>query len=115
MAIDNAVEGCVRETFGALLATYQAATAKDPVIRAAMKQIARDETRHAALAWKVASWLNGRLAPTARERVKEARRAAAMKLLGARHQARPEMARLGLPNAPQATSLVAGLFDTMWS
>ena len=47
IAIENAVEGCVRESFGALLATWQAKTAGDARVRAAMKRIARDETRHA--------------------------------------------------------------------
>jgi hypothetical protein len=51
IAFDNAVEGCVREAFGALVATRQARTARDPVIRATMVRIARDETRHAALAF----------------------------------------------------------------
>jgi hypothetical protein len=32
IALDNAREGCVRETFGALLATYQAASAEDGVM-----------------------------------------------------------------------------------
>jgi hypothetical protein len=41
MAIENAVEGCVRETLGALIATWQAACAKDPVIRSALARIAR--------------------------------------------------------------------------
>jgi len=78
IAIENAVEGCVRETFGALLATYQAGNARDPVIREAMARIARDETRHAALAWQVAGWLSGQLAEEARLRVSAKRRAAAL-------------------------------------
>src|SRR5262249_33228761 len=32
IAIENAVEGCVRETFGALLAVFQATRAQDPGI-----------------------------------------------------------------------------------
>ena len=43
VARENAVEGCVRETYAALLACRQARAATDPAIRAAMDGIARDE------------------------------------------------------------------------
>jgi hypothetical protein len=76
IAIDNAVEGCVRETYGALVASHQARSAKDPTVRAAMSRIARDEIRHAALSWQIDKWLSGRLDAAARERVARAKRAA---------------------------------------
>jgi hypothetical protein len=47
IATENAVEGCVRETYGALVALWQARHARDPVVAAAMAPIAADETRHA--------------------------------------------------------------------
>ena len=50
---ENAREGCAGETMGALLALHQASHAKDPAIRDAMARIARDEARHAALAWAI--------------------------------------------------------------
>src|SRR5439155_17831135 len=73
IAVDNAVEGCVRETYGALVATYQAENAKDAAVRAAMKRIAREEIRHAALSWQLDGWLAGRLDRAARERVARAK------------------------------------------
>jgi hypothetical protein len=76
IARENAVEGCVRETFGALLATWQAEAARDPRIREAMRTIARDETSHAALAWDVARWIEPRLRPSTRARLAQARREA---------------------------------------
>lgn len=81
IARENAVEGCVRETFAALIAWRQARAAKDPAIRTAMAGIARDETRHAALAWAVDGWSRGFLGAAARRRVREARRAASAMLL----------------------------------
>lgn len=77
IALENAVEGCVRETWGALVATRDARVHPDAAVRAAMKRIARDETRHAALAWAVAAWLEPRLNRDARARVREARSAEA--------------------------------------
>lgn len=58
---ENAVEGCIRETFGALVATYQAEHATDRHIQRAMDVIAVDETRHASLAWRVATWAETKL------------------------------------------------------
>lgn len=74
IAKENAVEGCVRETFAALLACWQAERAEDRAIRAAFVRIARDETRHAALAWAVAAWAEARLDERGCARVARARR-----------------------------------------
>jgi len=76
VAIENAVEGCVRETYGALVATHQAACAADPIVRLAMTRIAADETKHAALACAVDEWARSRLSAAARGRVARARRGA---------------------------------------
>jgi hypothetical protein len=57
IAHENAVEGCVRETFGALVAHFQASQSPDEEVRAALAQIAEDETRHAALSWQIQGWL----------------------------------------------------------
>jgi hypothetical protein len=76
LAIDNAAEGCVRETYGALVGMWQARFARDPRVRRAMTRIARDETRHAKLSWAIDAWVRPRLSPAARRRVEEARRGA---------------------------------------
>jgi hypothetical protein len=73
IASENAVEGCVRETYGALVALWQARYAADPVVAAAMAPIADDETRHAELAWEVAAWAETKLSRAARVRVADAR------------------------------------------
>ncbi len=61
LAVENAVEGCVRECWGALVAHYQAAHAKDPEVRGVWKTIAEEETGHAVLSADIARWLEGRL------------------------------------------------------
>lgn len=75
IALENAVEGCVRETYGALLAHYQAQAALDPHVRQAMQQIADDETRHAELSWHVARWLEPQLTHAERQCLAAARTA----------------------------------------
>jgi len=51
-----AEEGCVGETLGAALAAEQLAVARDPEVAAALRKIARDEARHAELAWRFVAW-----------------------------------------------------------
>jgi hypothetical protein len=69
---DGVVEGCVGETFGALVLAWQAEHAADPRVRRTMRALARDEARHAALAWEVWAWGAGRLGPRRRARLREA-------------------------------------------
>ena len=111
IARENVVEGCVRETYGALLATWQATHATDAGIRRCFSRIAADETRHAALAWAVAGWAHERLCPDARARVACARRRAVRRLRDELDRAPPRelAARLGLPSARQARVLLACL------
>jgi hypothetical protein len=73
LAIENAREGCVEETFGAVVARMQAERATDPELRTMLEAIARDELGHAFLSWRVADWLHARIADDARDRVRHAR------------------------------------------
>jgi len=56
LAALTAEEGCVGETLGALLAEEQAARATDLACASLLRRIARDETRHAELAWRFVAW-----------------------------------------------------------
>jgi hypothetical protein len=72
LAIENATAGCVGETFGTWVALHQSRHARDPAIRRVAAGIARDEARHAALAWRVFDWLDARLDEDGRARVRGA-------------------------------------------
>jgi hypothetical protein len=111
IALENAVEGCVRETAGALVATWQASCAEDAGVRRSMARIAVDETLHAALAWAVADWIEPQLSPGARERVRRARRDALGRLEREMASVPPlELVRVaGVPSARQARALVDSL------
>jgi hypothetical protein len=52
----TAEEGCVGETLGALLAEEQLAVATDPVVQGVLRRLAKDEARHAELAWRFVKW-----------------------------------------------------------
>jgi hypothetical protein len=116
-AIENAVEGCVRETWSALEATHQASAATDPEVRTAMRRIAEDETRHAELAHDIDAWLHTRLAPAARRRVHRAREEAVAELMQAldRRGRSSLETRAGLPSHHSARRLARGLRDSLWS
>jgi hypothetical protein len=111
IARENAVEGCVRETYGALVATWQAHHAADPTIRRAMSGIARDETRHAALSWQAARFLRGQLDGPAQRRVERARGRAIAALYEetSREPAREIVAAAGLPSSSHAHRLLDGM------
>lgn len=81
LCIDNAVEGCVRETYGAVVATWQAHMAGDPAIRAVMATIAREETEHAELSADIHAWALSLLDSDARASLWRAQQRAVADLL----------------------------------
>jgi len=105
----------VRETFGALLAAWQGKAAGDPKVRAAMRVIARDEARHAELAWHVARWIEGRLSPAARARVHAARRRAVATLArDVEREVAPALVRdAGIPSPHVARALFDAIRDEL--
>jgi len=82
VAMNNATEGCVAETWAALQAHLVAARATRADLRRAYAQIAADETRHAQLAWDLHAWLCDQLSPAERAVVARAQREAVVKLAG---------------------------------
>jgi rubrerythrin len=117
IALDNAVEGCVRETFGALVGLHQASAATDPEIAAAMREIAQDETQHAELSWKIAAWAEPMLTGGQRERIAHAREQAVLELR-AEMSAEPDRdiaTEIGLPPAELAVALVDEMARTIWA
>ncbi len=112
IAIENVVEGCVRETYGAAVATWQAEHAPARDVRAVMQSIAPDEVRHAALAWRVARWVDDRLDARGRQVVREMGRRAVQELR--RNAAGPANAELGLPHATTAQRILNQLSIDLW-
>jgi hypothetical protein len=116
IATENAVEGCVRETFGALLGAWQAEHANDVHVQRTMRGIARDEARHAALAWSVADWIRPLLDDAARLRVELAFEQAIVDLAAeVSGDPNPAVAGpAGLPTAAGARRLVDALAEVLW-
>ena len=116
VALENAVEGCVHETYAALVAQHQAARSSERVVAATHHAIAADELRHAELAWDVAHWLEPRLPPSARHHVTQARRQAAAALARdlARSRPSPIDAVAGLPSPSAGLALAEHLAASLW-
>lgn len=117
IARENAVEGCVAETWSALLCAWQARHCPSPELAEILRGIAADETRHAELAWAIDAWARARLDEAACARIDAARREAAQRLvamaselggIGMRDQ-------LGLPRPAAARTLATGLSAALWA
>jgi hypothetical protein len=118
VAIENSREGCVRETLGALTAVHQAAHAADPALREAFREIARDESRHAQLAWEVDAWARSVLPTNEARLVEDARRDEGARLVAelARARTTPALAReLGLPSPRMAGKLARRAGRMLWA
>ena len=117
LCLDNAVEGCVRETFGAVVATYQAQMAGDVAVRAAMRQIACDETEHAETSFAIDAWARAHLDREQRDQIDAAKQRAIATLT--ERAAAPidaELtATLGVPGPAEATRLVGSLRERIWA
>ncbi|WP_437315516.1 hypothetical protein [Sorangium sp. So ce385] len=56
LTLATVVEGCIGETLSAIEAEVAAQAAQPPAVRMALLSIARDEARHAELAWAFVRW-----------------------------------------------------------
>jgi hypothetical protein len=117
LALENAREGCVRETWGAACAVAQSESAADADVRDVMRRIASDELEHAALSWDMGAWLDARLCDAERAEVAAERQRALREL--AREVEAPVPSgwacALGLPSPAQAMAILAAMQRDVWS
>lgn len=108
IACHNAVEGCVRECFGAIEALWQSQTAEDATLRGAMATIAHEEAAHAELSFALHAWLMSRLSPPQQRLVRDIRQVALTEFLHALRvrTASDDERALGLPRGPAAAALL---------
>ncbi len=59
LAVESLSDGCQLEDFNADVAAECAAACREPVTRAVLEQIAREERTHAELSWATLAWLVG--------------------------------------------------------
>jgi hypothetical protein len=118
IAKENAREGCVRETYGAMVAHLQVVRAGDADVRDVMAAIADEETEHAALSWDIAEWIESQLDGEQRKELAGERRRAfdqlktdlALEDLRAGDDA---VALAGHPTSVEALSMLDALAPTL--
>ncbi len=117
IARENVVEGCVRETWGALVAAWQAAHAEDVALASLFTRVANDEARHAALSWRMDAWITPQLSDADRAALTDARARAIEDLeADAALRTHPELVRVaGLPDASAKRALLDALRAALWS
>ncbi len=117
MAHENAVEGCVRETFGAFVAAYQAQMATDARTKAVLQRIAKDEMKHATLSHSIAAWAEPQLSDEERTRIAQDRRQLIMELRRstAVQHANAVYEQAGYPDTHAALHMLDVLQDSVWS
>lgn len=117
LALENMVEGCVRETYGALVAAWQGAHATDRDLAQLFTHLADDEARHAALSWSLHAWLAEGLSDDERCRLDDAREATIAALEADALRPLPSCLQdtVGLPNAAAQRALLGALRTTVWS
>jgi hypothetical protein len=107
IALENVVEGCVGETWGALVALAQARDARSPEVRAAFASIASDEIDHAALAHELDAWVRPLLSHGERAAVLAAKKEAWARFA---IDIDPAIAReLGIPNGDASRRMLEAL------
>jgi hypothetical protein len=111
IARENALEGCVRETYSALECAWQSTQSADPGVRDTMARIARHEMRHLALSWSVHRWAMSRLDRVTREVILAAQRRELVALARevAADPAEPLIRTVGLPRSFQSLALIGAI------
>lgn len=112
LALENATEGCSKETFAALIALHQAEHAQERGIADCMRHIAEDEMRHGQLAWDLHAWFLARLSREEAEQINQAL-ALSLEELGrspVRERMNSEQRQvLGLPDSHELPGLASRL------
>jgi hypothetical protein len=116
VALEDVVEGFVRETYGAVVARHRARSAGNPRLRRVMRDIAVDERAHAQLAFEITTWLNGAMDAIEVVWIDKAMRHAVASLV---HEidvdAHIDLSwQLGLPSRRDAVAIWSGLSQRIW-
>jgi hypothetical protein len=116
-AIDNAVEGLVRETLAAAIALHQARSAA-PWLRSDLARIARDEISHADLSRRIHAWTMRTLDADARAAVASAMQTAidelASEIAVDRFPRSTAFRELGMPDAASVRTMFDALTASIW-
>jgi hypothetical protein len=118
IALENAGEGCVRETLGALVMQWQGMHAKSASLRQAFASIAEQEASHAQWSWELDAWARSVLTDEQIARMDAARTDAIGMLereLSAQPIAQSVQIHTGMPDPCAVAVMMAELRATVWA
>ena len=117
IALENAVEGCVNETFAAACGLWQSEHAQLDVFRDVIGHITEEEMGHAALSWDIHQWIMPQLSEVEREQIHIAQAEAIDSLVeDFKQESNPVVQQaFGLPTKEDAARLFAQLKRSVWA
>lgn len=117
IALENAVEGCVNETFAAACGLWQSEHAQLDVFREVIAHISAEETGHASLSWDIHAWVMPQLTEAQQTQIIAAQTEAVAKLMADfKQEGNLVLQRaFGLPTRDEATRLFGQLKETVWA
>ena len=116
IALENAVEGCVNETFAAACGLWQSEYAQLDVFRQVIGHITEEEMGHAALSWDIHQWIMPQLSEVEQEQIRAAQAEAVESLVeDFKQESNPVLQQaFGLPTKDDAARLFAQLKRSVW-
>ena len=115
LALENAIEGCIHESYAALQALHQSQHAKTSEWRELFGTIAVDEIKHAQLSLQIHQWLMKKLTAEERQRILAAQQRAVQQLIDyhTAHEPDSKLSILGLPDSKTAVRLTTTIFASL--
>ncbi|MBK8454435.1 MAG: ferritin-like domain-containing protein [Thiofilum sp.] len=116
IALENAVQGCINETYAAACGYWQYATAEHEIFREIIGHISDEESKHAALSWAIHAWIMPQLTQQEQNTIRAAqsKAIAALKAVNTGDEYPLVMTALGQPSAHQCVELVNELQTSLW-
>ncbi|WP_020559812.1 ferritin-like domain-containing protein [Thiofilum flexile] len=117
IALENAVEGCVHETFAAACGLWQSQQAELGVFRQVIGHITDEEMDHAALSWDIYQWIMPQLSALEQAHIREAQAEAIHNLMQDFKQESDSQIQqaFGLPAHADAARLFEQLKNAVWN
>jgi hypothetical protein len=117
LAMENAIEGCIHESYAAIQALYQSQHAKTPELRELFTAIATDEIQHAQLSLQIHHWLMSKLTREQQNTILKAQQKSVGQLIEyhTTHEPAAQTSILGLPDSKSAVKMTQTLFASLTS
>ena len=117
IALENAVEGCVNETFAAALGYWQQEHAVLETFKQVIAHITEEESKHAALSWEIHEWAFPQLSINEQQQIRQAQLNAIERLEQTFMVEEESSLRqaLGMPDRDQVQALLKQLRTELWN